>query len=315
MPARHHDGTSPRDAARTLLVSGASGLIGTALLEAAHTAGHTVRTLVRREPRSQGEFRWDPAAGLLDPAVFNGVDAVVNLSGSSISSLPWTAAKRREILASRVAATSTITRALHEAAADLSPGFTLLNASGVGVYGSRPGEQLTETSESGSGFLAGVCREWEARATDVPDGVRVVLLRTGLVLSPNGGVLPLMTRIARWGLAGPLGSGRQHWPCISLTDHVAAQLHLLTAGVRGPVNLAAPTSPTAGEVMRAIAAAAHRPYLLPAPAFALIALLGDAARELLLIDQAVQPVALTESGFTFRAPDVHTMLRTPHPER
>ena len=188
-----------------VLVSGASGLVGTELTRQLEAAGHTVLSLVRRPPRSRSEFRWDPASLTLDPAVLNDVDAVINLSGASIGRLPWTKSYRRQIMESRVQATRTITDAMRRAD---TPPTVLLNASTVGIYGNRPGEELTEESAPGFDFLATVVSAWEAEARLAPEGTRVVMLRTGLVLAKGGALKPLMP-IVRLGLGGPLGRGAE----------------------------------------------------------------------------------------------------------
>ena len=279
-----------------VLISGASGLIGTELTRQLETAGHTVLRLVRRPPRSRAEVRWDPATLTLDPAVFTGVDAVINLSGASIGRLPWTKSYRRRIMESRVQAARTLTDAMRRAG---TPPRVLLNASAVGIYGNRPGEELTEESAPGSDFLATVVTTWEAEAQLAPAGTRVVLLRTGLVLAKGGALKPLMP-IVRLGLAGPLGRGSQIWPWVSLHDEAAAIVHLLTSSeLSGPVNLTGPTPATANEVIRAVATALRRPCVIPVPEFVLTLALQDAARQLLLADQRVSSAKLQADGFRF----------------
>ena len=278
-----------------VLISGASGLIGTELTRQLETAGHTVLRLVRRPPRSRAEVRWDPATLTLDPAVFTGVDAVINLSGASIGRLPWTKTYRRQIMESRVQATRTLTDAMRRSA---TPPTVLLNASAVGIYGNRPGEELTEASAPGSDFLATVVTTWEAEARLAPESTRVVMLRTGLVLAKGGALKPLMP-IVRLGLGGPLGRGSQMWPWVSLHDEAAAIVHLLTSELSGPVNLAGPTPATANDVIRAVAAALRRPFFVPVPEFVLTLALQDAARQLLLADQRVSSAKLEADGFRF----------------
>jgi uncharacterized protein (TIGR01777 family) len=278
-----------------VLVSGASGLVGTELTRQLQAAGHSVVRLVRRPARSSAEIRWDPATLSLDPAAFDGVDAVINLSGASIGRLPWTKAYRREIMESRVQATRTLTDAMRRAS---TAPAVLLNASAVGVYGNRPGEELSEDSSAGRDFLATVVTAWEAEARLAPEGTRVVMLRTGLVLAKGGALKPLLP-IARLGLAGPLGRGTQTWPWVSLHDEAAAIVHLLTSELSGPVNIAGPTPATANDVIRAVARALRRPFLVPVPAPVLTLVLQDAAKQLLLADQRVSPAALQADGFTF----------------
>lgn len=285
-----------------IVIAGASGLIGTELRRQLAARGDEVVRLVRRPAGGTGEARWDPASGLLDPAVLEAADAVVNLAGASIGRLPWTRSRKSEILSSRVDATTTIVHALHAASASRAAGApvpALVNASAVGYYGARPGERLTESSGAGDGFLAEVVRRWEAAALAAPEGTRVALARTGVVIGDGGAIRPLRL-LAKFGLAGPLGTGRQHWPWISLRDEVAALIHLIDHELSGPVNLAGPTPATAGELARTIARSLNRPYGLPAPAPLLSLALGEAARELLLADQLEVPQRLLETGFRFR---------------
>ncbi|TFB56050.1 TIGR01777 family oxidoreductase [Cryobacterium tagatosivorans] len=278
-----------------VLIAGASGLIGSEVSRQLEAAGHTVLRLVRREARSDSEIRWDPAFAELDPGALDGVDAVINLAGASLSRLPWTASYRREIVRSRVRATRTLTDAMNACAA---PPPVLLNASAVGIYGNRPGETLTEESAPGQDFLAGVVAAWEREAQRAPEGTRVVSFRTSLVMA-RGGVLKPLLPIVRFGLGGPLGRGTQHWPWISLHDEAAAIVHLLTSTLSGPVNLVGPTPATANDVIRAVAKAMRRPFFIPVPAFVLTLVLGDAARQLLLADQRVSSAKLQADGFVF----------------
>jgi len=278
-----------------VLISGASGLIGTELSRQLEAAGHTVLRLVRRAPHSSTEFRWDPATLTLDPAVLDGVDAVVNLSGASLGRLPWTKSYRQTIVQSRVQATRTLTDAMRRAT---NPPAVLVNASAVGIYGNRPGEELTEESAPGSDFLAGVVTSWEEEALLAPAGTRVVLARTGLVLAKGGALKPLMP-LVRLGLAGPLGRGTQTWPWVSLHDEAAAIVHLLGSTLSGPVNLTGPEPATANDIIRSVATAMHRPFLIPVPEKVLTLALQDAARQLLLADQRVSSAKLQADGFTF----------------
>jgi uncharacterized protein (TIGR01777 family) len=278
-----------------VLISGASGLVGTELCRQLEAAGHTVVRLVRRPATNPAEIRWDPATLHLDPAAFDGVDAAVNLSGASIGRLPWTKAYRRQIMESRVQATRTLTDAMRLAA---TPPAVLLNASAVGVYGNRPGEELTEDSLPGTDFLATVVTTWEAEARLAPASTRVVLLRTGLVLAKGGALKPLLP-IVRMGLGGPLGRGSQTWPWVSLHDEAAAIVHLLTSELSGPVNLTGPTPATANDVIRAVSTALRRPFLVPVPEKVLTLALQDAARQLLLADQRVSSAKLEADGFRF----------------
>ena len=311
-----------------VLLAGGSGMVGTAVLAVLRERGHEPRLLVRRSA-GDGEVGWDPACGELPSEAVAWADAVVSLNGASLTRLPWTRGYRREILGSRVAATALIAKSIAATTGDRSPASgepgrgrgagddessqipedgvgpkVWVSASAVGIYGSRPGETLTEDSPRGAGFLADVVAAWEEAAAPASAATRVVLARTGVVLGPGGALMPL-TRLARCGLGGRVGSGRQHWPWISLTDEARAIVHLLEAStLAGPVNLVAPTPATAIDVTRAVARALRRPHVVPAPAWALRAALGDAARDLLLADQFVVPARLSGDGFEFAHTDL-----------
>ncbi|VXC30530.1 TIGR01777 family oxidoreductase [Plantibacter sp. T3] len=287
-----------------IVIGGASGLIGTALGRSLETDGHDVVRLVRRPAHGAGEAEWDPLAGVLDPAVLSGADAVVNLSGASLGKLPWTAAYRSTILWSRLSATRTLVDAMNRAE---QPPAAFLSGSAVGYYGDRPGETLTEDSSRGAGYLADVVVAWEDSALAAPDAVRTVLLRNGIVVD-LAGVLKPLAPLTRFGVAGPLGSGRQFWPWIGLQDEVRAITHLLTSTLSGPVNLCGPQAARADDLMFELARRMNRPYLLRVPKFALKALLGDAADGLLLSDQRVEPRRLLDDGFTFSTPTVEQAL-------
>ncbi|TFD50931.1 TIGR01777 family protein [Cryobacterium sp. Hh11] len=294
-----------------VLIAGASGLIGRELSRQVETAGHIPVRLVRREALGPNEIRWDPATLVLDPSVLDDIDAVVNLSGASLARLPWTSGYRQEILQSRLHATRTLTDALLRST---NPPTVLLNGSAVGIYGNRPGEVLSETSAVGTDFLAEVVARWEAEAQLAPESTRVVTLRTGLVLAKGGALKPVLP-LAKLGLAGPLGSGMQHWAWISLHDEAAAIVHLLTSTLSGPVNLVGPTPATANDILSTLAAALHRPFRLPVPKPILTFLLQDAARQLLLADQQVSAQKLLDDGFEFAqrtpATAIAWMLRQP----
>jgi uncharacterized protein (TIGR01777 family) len=284
----------------SILVAGASGFIGTPLVRALRDAGHHVSTLVRREPRTPTEFRWAPGERPLDPAVLDGADVVVNLAGASLGKLPWTASYRREIRSSRVDATTTLVEAMRAAT---SPPRVFLSGSASGVYGDRPVDVLGDDATVGTGFLADVCRAWEAAAERAPEGVRVVLLRTGIVVGQGGGALAPLVPLTKAGVGSRLGTGGQYWPWIALEDEVGAIVHLATADdVSGPVNLAGPEPAVADRLTRRVAEDLHRPYLFRVPAFALRAVLKDAADEMLLSNQRMEPTKLLESGYTFRYP-------------
>jgi uncharacterized protein len=289
---------------RTVLIAGGSGFIGTELARQLREEGHTVLVLVRRPAQSPTERAWDPEARWLRTGIVEGVDAVVNLSGASISRLPWTLSYKREILQSRLAATATLVETMAKAE---DPPSVFVSGSAVGYYGDRPGEVLTEESGPGDGFLSKVCVAWERAAAPATAHARVVHARTGLVLGESGALKPLRL-LAKMGLAGPLGDGRQLWPWISVHDEAAALRHLLDSSLSGPVNLVAPTPEPAGDVIRDVAEDLHRPYWLPAPAWAIKLGLADAGRELLLADQDVSSQRLAADGFTFRDTTVPAAL-------
>lgn len=289
-------------ATRHAVVAGASGFIGRALVAELLATGWTVTRLVRRDAQTADEVRWTPGS-TLDPEVVSGVDAVINLAGSSIARMPWTATIKRDILESRESSTSTLVDAINAAAA---PPAVFLCASAVGIYGDRGDDELTESSVRGEGFLADVVDTWESNASRAT--TRTVTIRSGLVLGDGGALAPLRLATSLF-LGARVGSGRQWWPWVSLHDEVRAIIHCLTAAISGPVNVVGPTPATANSVTRALARALGRPHVLVIPAFA-IRLLGDAGRELLLWSQKVRPTALDESGFRFDHPTVDDAIRS-----
>lgn len=281
-----------------IVLSGASGLIGDALDRALRERGTEVHRLVRRDPRNAFEHRWNPELAQLDAEVLARADAVISLNGANVGHLPWTKSYRERLRSSRLQSTRTLANALRDLG-ERAPG-TWLSGSAVGFYGNRPGEALDEESSAGDTFLARLCVEWEAEARAVSDALRVVLLRTAPVIHPEG-VLRPMIALTKLGLAGPLGHGTQMWPWISLIDEVRGILHSLDRGLVGPVNLTGPTPASANDIGRELAAQMHRPFLIPAPKFALdLALSRDATESLLTADAAVRPEALLGSGFEFQ---------------
>lgn len=284
-----------------VLISGGSGFIGSALSEALRARGDSPLVLSRS---GEGPLRWEPTAGLFDPGALDGVDAVVNLAGRRIFP-PFTKTKKEQILESRREST----RLLAQAVAIARPAV-FVSGSAVGYYGSRGDEVLTEASGPGEGFLAGVTQAWEAEAAPARDaGVRTVLLRTGLVLHPSGGLLPTLSLPVKLGVGGPIGGGGQWWPWVSLRDEVRAILHCLDGDLAGPVNVAAPGVLTNKDFTRVLARHLRRPAAVPIPAFAIRAVLGrDAADDLVLASQRVAPKALIDSGFGFEHPDLETTL-------
>ena len=291
-----------------VLVSGASGLIGSALVPALDTGGHRVTRLVRGAGDGGGDtVRWDPDAGVIDAAALEGVDAVVHLAGETVAGR-WTRSKKERIMESRRGGTGLLARAI---AGLERPPHTLVCASAIGVYGNRGDEPLTERSDTGSGFLADVVREWEAATRPAAEaGIRVVNLRFGIVLSPRGGALGQMLTPFRLGVGGPLGSGRQYMSWISIDDVVGAIQHALVASrLSGPVNATAPEPVTNRVFSRTLGRVLRRPALLPVPPVALRLLFGQFADEGLLWGQRVLPEKLLESGYHFRHPSLEAALR------
>ncbi|HEX4747688.1 MAG TPA: TIGR01777 family oxidoreductase [Gaiellaceae bacterium] len=288
-----------------IVVSGASGLIGSALVPALERDGHEVLRLVRRDPASDVEVRWDPATGEIDSEHLAGVDAFVNLSGENLGKR-WTAARKREILDSRVHSTELVAR-IAAAAADPKPAVVV--ASAVGFYGDRGDEVLTEESAGGSGFLTDVVRQWEAAADPArAAGVRVVHLRQGIVIAKEGGALKPMLLPFRLGAGGRLGSGKQWWSWIGMRDLVAAYMDALTTDVAGVVNATAPNPVTNEQFTKALGKALGRPTVVPVPGFAARALFGEMGETMLLGGQRVLPARLLDKGFEFSAPTLDTAL-------
>lgn len=292
-----------------VVIAGASGFLGKAIVADLRGHGHQVSTLVRRSPASESEFEWHPERDELDPLALSGADAVISLSGAGVADKRWTPAYRQVLVQSRLQPTATIARTLAELPAELRPG-AFLSASAIGYYGERGDEPLTESAAGGTGFLADLTRRWEA-ATEPASraGVRVVTLRTGLVLSSTGGLMKRLVPLFKLGVGGKLGSGRQYQAWITLADEVAAIRHiLLTEQLEGPVNLAGPEPVRNAEFTAELAKALHRPALLPAPAFGLRLALGQFADEGVLISQRVLPEKLINSGYRFEHADVRSAL-------
>ena len=292
-----------------VLVTGASGLIGSALVPFLETGGHRVERLVRRSPEpGASEIRWDPARGLLDPKPLEGANAVVHLAGEPIAGR-WTPARKEAAWRSRVDGT----RLLSQVLAGLEhPPCVLLSASATGFYGDRGDERLTEGSGPGSGFLADLCREWEGATSPAREaGIRVVHLRIGLVLTPRGGPLGTLLLPARLGLCGPVGAGRQGMSWIAIDDLLGAIHHALTReDLRGPVNLVAPAPVAQREFVRTLGRVLRRPAVLPAPAAVVRAVLGEMGEKLLLEGAYVVPQRLLESRFEFDTPELESALRS-----
>ena len=287
-------------------ITGASGLIGSALSAALRSDGHHVVPLVRRNPRSADEVQWDPAARRLDPVALADVDGVVHLAGGGIADKRWTEARMREVLESRVDGTTTVAQAL--VGAQPRPRF-LISASAVGWYGDTGDRPVDESESAGAGFLAEVCRRWEAAARPAVDaGVRVTFPRTGLVLSRRGGLMGRLLPLFKLGLGGRLGSGRQYWPWISLADEVSALRFLIASDLSGPVNLTGPEPVTNAEFTETLGSVLGRPTLAAVPGFALKLVIGDFAEEGVLAGQRAIPGVLTQAGFDFAHPNLRGAL-------
>ena len=284
-----------------IAVTGASGLIGTALVGYLKSQGHTVQRLVRRTAVSSEEITWDPIAGTVDMEALSGVDAVIHLAGAGVSDKRWTKKYKSEILNSRLLGTTTIAKAV----AVVKP-QVFISASAIGWYGESGNRAVVETDRVGDDFLAAVCREWES-AADLAGEVRTVKLRTGLVLDPTGGALGKMLPLFRFGLGGKLSNGKQWWSWITLHDQIRAIAFLLENKVSGPVNLTSPNPVTNSEFTAGLARALHRPALFPVPGFALKIVLGGFSAEV-LGSKKVMPQALTEAGFTFDYPHISSAL-------
>ncbi|MFF1254290.1 TIGR01777 family oxidoreductase [Pseudarthrobacter sp. NPDC058329] len=282
-----------------IVIAGASGLIGTHVSATFRSAGNDVVSLVRREPGSAAEVRWNPAAGELDPQALAGAGAVVNLSGAGIGDRPWTRRRVEELYSSRVDSTRTLTQAMHRLG---SPPPVFISQSGANYYGDSGNTVLRENSPQGTGILAGICGEWEAAAATAPAGVRVVVPRTGVVLSRSGGALGKLLPLIRLGVGGPFGNGRQFWPWITLPDVSAAFLFLLESPLSGPVNLCAPEDADVNALVAALARALHRPAVFRVPAPVLRLVMRDLAEELLLASQRLEPARLSAAGFTWQHP-------------
>lgn len=289
-----------------VVLAGASGLIGSALKNALREDGHQLRVLVRRTPAESDEVHWDPGAAPLAADVLDGADAIVNLSGAGIGDKRWTADYKKTLLASRIRPTSTLVAALAEAGE--SGPKVLLSASAVGYYGDTGDTEVDETAPVGAGFLSDLCRQWEAAAEPASQHARVVRLRTGLVLSREGGLLGRLRPLVKAGIGGKLGTGKQYQPWITLVDHIAALRFLLTHDVTGPVNVVGPAPARQSDFVHEMGEILHRPTIFPTPAFGIRAVLGGFAGEGVLVGQRAIPAALQSAGFTFTHPDLHSAL-------
>jgi len=287
-----------------IAISGASGLVGSALTRALGERGDEVLSLVRRASDGPGEVSWDPERGVSQPKRLEGLDAVVHLAGENIAARRWSVEQKRRIRSSRVEATRLFVDSLRNLD---RPPATLISASAVGYYGDRGAEVLTESSRRGEGFLPDVCEAWEDAAGSFSG--RTAQLRFGVILSPEGGAMARMLPPFKLGVGGRLGSGRQSFPWVTLQDAVGAVLHILgTPRISGPVNVVAPRVVTNSEFTKSLGHALRRPALFPLPAFAARAVFGEMADALLLSSTCVQPTRLVDSGYRFHHPEIDGAL-------
>ena len=284
-----------------IAITGASGLIGAALVGHLKSEGHTVQRFVRRPVVAPDEIQWDPKTGYVDIEALRGVDAIIHLAGVGVGDKRWSKKYKAEILNSRLLGTSAIAHAVNEVKPQV-----FISASAIGWYGESGNRAVVESDRVGDDFLAAVCREWEA-AADLATGTRVVKIRTGLVLDPTGGALGRMLPLFRLGLGGKLGNGKQWWSWITLHDQIRAITFLLENNISGPVNLTSPNPVTNQEFTSALARAMHRPALFPAPAIALKIALGGFSSEI-LGSKKVTPQALTDAGFIWDYPHITSAL-------
>jgi uncharacterized protein (TIGR01777 family) len=292
-----------------IAITGSSGLIGGALASSLQASGHEVIRVLRRAPRpGEAAVQWDPAAGTIDATGLEGIDAAVNLAGAGIGDKRWTDAYKRTVLESRTQGTDLLCRTL---ASLPTPPAVLVSGSAVGYYGDAGDLPVDESAPAGEDFLASVCVRWEAAADPARDaGIRVATVRTGIVLSADGGALAKLLPLFRFGLGGRMGSGSQWWSWITLDDEVAAIRWLIDHDVAGPVNAVAPNPATNAELTRTLGSVLHRPSVLPVPSFGPKLLLGsELADTLLFSSQRAVPAVLEASGFTFAHPDLEGALR------
>lgn len=288
-----------------VLISGASGLVGTELYGQLKAAGHEPLKLVRRKAKASDEISWNPARLELDPQVMESIDAVVNLAGATTGRIPWTKRYKQEIVDSRINSTKTLVTAINSA--KKTP-RVLISGSASGFYGEGGNLWLTEDSPKGEGFLSDLANDWELEAHKAR--TRVVLVRTTLVMSRKLGALGKLLPIIKLGLGGALGTGKQWWAWINLVDEAAAIIHLInTPTAHGPFNLTAPEPATCEQMIKALGDQLGRPTWLRVPAWAMNAFIGEAARELLLVSQKMTANKLLAAGFRFKYPDLNSSVR------
>jgi uncharacterized protein (TIGR01777 family) len=288
-----------------ILISGASGLVGTELYTQLKAAGHEPLKLVRRKAKASDEISWDPSRLELDPEVMESIDAVVNLAGATTGRIPWTKKYKQQIVDSRINSTKTLVAAINSAK---NPPKVLVSGSASGFYGEGGSAWLSETSPKGKGFLSDLASNWEIEASKAR--TRVVLVRTTLVMSRKLGALGKLIPIIKLGIGGALGSGKQFWAWINLVDEAAAIIHLInTSSAEGPYNLTAPEPATCEQMIHALGKQLGRPTWFRVPAFAMRILIGEAAQELLLVSQKMTATKLLTSGFRFKYPDLDSSVR------
>jgi uncharacterized protein len=287
-----------------VLISGASGLVGTEVARQLIEAGHEPVKLVRRAAKGSDEVSWNPSRGELDPEIMESVDAVVNLAGATTGRIPWTKRYKKEIVSSRIDSTRTLVTAINRAE---NPPTVLVSGSASGFYGEGGSTWLTEDSPKGKGFLSDLAHNWEQEALKAK--ARVVLVRTTLVMSRKRGALGPLMPLLKLGVGGPIGSGKQFWAWINLVDEAAAIIHLIkTPGVHGPFNLTAPEPATCEQIIVGLGKAINRPTFFRIPEFAMKLFIGEAAEELLLVSQKMTANKLMSSGFRFRYPDLQSSI-------
>jgi uncharacterized protein len=287
-----------------VLISGASGLVGTEVARQLLEAGHEPVKLVRRAAKAPDEVSWNPGRGEIDPEIMESVDAVVNLAGATTGRIPWTKKYKKEIVSSRIDSTRTLVTAINRAG---NPPTVLISGSASGFYGEGGSSWLTEDSPKGKGFLSDLAHNWEQEAMKAR--ARVVLIRTTLVMSRRRGALGPLMPLLKLGVGGPLGSGKQFWAWINLVDEAAAIIHLInTPSANGPFNLTAPEPATCEEMIVGLGKAINRPTFLRIPEFAMKLFIGEAAEELLLVSQKMTANKLIGSGFRFRYPDLQSSI-------
>lgn len=283
-----------------VLISGATGLVGSEVARQLIAAGHEPIRLVRRKAVSADEVEWDPAKGFLTEGIMETVDAVVNMAGATTGKIPWTRSYKQEIVSSRIDSTRTLVEAMKLAK---NPPKVFVSGSASGFYGDSGDAVLSETDPKGAGFLSDLANAWEQEALKAPKAVRVVLARTTMVMSKKLGALGRLLPLIKLGVGGPLGRGDQWWAWISQVDEAAAIIHLInTPTAAGAFNLTAPVPATCKEIVVALAKELKRPAIVPVPAFALKLLLGEAATELLLCSQNMSAAKLLASGYKFQHP-------------